>query len=63
MPVTVPAAKPRQRRCRGSAGAEAAPVYQQALAAGLPGDDLRQALTQYGNILRNIGRQDEPWPG
>jgi tetratricopeptide (TPR) repeat protein len=38
---------------------EAAPVYQQALAAGLAGDELRQALTQYGSTLRNIGRHEE----
>lgn len=38
---------------------EAAPVYQQALAAGLAGDELRRALIQYGSTLRNIGRQEE----
>lgn len=39
--------------------AQAAPVYEQALSAGLAGDELRQALTQYGSTLRNIGRHDE----
>jgi tetratricopeptide (TPR) repeat protein len=36
--------------------AEAAPAYEQAFAAGLDGDDLRQGLVQYGSTLRNLGR-------
>jgi tetratricopeptide (TPR) repeat protein len=39
--------------------AEAVPVYEQALAAGLDGDDLRQAMVQYGSTLRNLGRDDD----
>jgi tetratricopeptide (TPR) repeat protein len=39
--------------------AEAAPVYEQAFAAGLDGDDLRRGLIQYGSTLRNLGRFDE----
>ena len=39
--------------------AEAAPVYEQAFAAGLAGDDLRRGLVQYGSTLRNLGRCDE----
>jgi tetratricopeptide (TPR) repeat protein len=38
---------------------EAAPVYQQALEAGLDGDDLRRCLIQYGSTLRNIGQVDQ----
>jgi predicted Zn-dependent protease len=36
--------------------ADAAPAYEQAFAAGLQGDDLRQGLVQYGSTLRNLGR-------
>jgi tetratricopeptide (TPR) repeat protein len=39
--------------------AEAAPVYEQAFAAGLAGDDLRRGMIQYGSTLRNLGRYDE----
>jgi tetratricopeptide (TPR) repeat protein len=39
--------------------AEAAPLYEQAFAAGLAGDDLRRGLVQYGSTLRNLGRYDE----
>jgi tetratricopeptide (TPR) repeat protein len=39
--------------------AAAAPVYEQAFAAGLDGDDLRQGLVQYGSTLRNLGRFDD----
>lgn len=39
--------------------ADAAPIYEQAFAAGLNGDDLRQGLVQYGSTLRNLGRFDE----
>jgi tetratricopeptide (TPR) repeat protein len=39
--------------------AEAAPLYEQAFAAGLTGDDLRRGLVQYGSTLRNLGRCDE----
>lgn len=39
--------------------AEAAPVYEQAFAAGLDGGDLRRGLVQYGSTLRNLGRWDE----
>jgi tetratricopeptide (TPR) repeat protein len=39
--------------------AEAAPVYEQAFSAGLGGDELRQALIQYGSTLRNLSRFDE----
>jgi Flp pilus assembly protein TadD len=39
--------------------AEAAPLYEQALAAGLSGDDLRRGVVQYGSTLRNLGRCDE----
>lgn len=39
--------------------AEAAPLYEQAFAAGLAGDDLRRGLVQYGSTLRNLGRWDE----
>lgn len=53
--------------------AEAAPVYEQAIAAGLDGDALRQGLVQYGSTLRNLERfsdavnvlrqADEQFPG
>lgn len=36
--------------------AEAAPAYEQAFAAGLDGDDLRQGLVQYASTLRNLER-------
>jgi hypothetical protein len=39
--------------------AEAAPLYEQAFAAGLAGDDLRRGLVQYGSTLRNLGRCDD----
>jgi tetratricopeptide (TPR) repeat protein len=39
--------------------AEAVPAYEQAFAAGLDGDDLRQGLIQYGSTLRNLGRFDD----
>ncbi len=39
--------------------AEAAPVYEQAFAAGLDGDERREGLIQYGSTLRNIGRFDD----
>jgi tetratricopeptide (TPR) repeat protein len=39
--------------------ADAAPAYEQAFAAGLDGDDLRQGLLQYGSTLRNLNRFDE----
>jgi tetratricopeptide (TPR) repeat protein len=39
--------------------AEAAPVYEQAFAAGLDGDELRQGLVQYGSTLRNLERFGE----
>jgi hypothetical protein len=39
--------------------AEAVPVYEQAFAAGLSGDDLRRGLIQYGSTLRNAGRFDD----
>jgi tetratricopeptide (TPR) repeat protein len=39
--------------------ADAAPAYEQAFAAGLGGDDLRQGLVQYGSTLRNLGRFDD----
>jgi tetratricopeptide (TPR) repeat protein len=39
--------------------ADAAPAYEQAFAAGLDGDDLRQGLVQYGSTLRNLGRFDD----
>jgi tetratricopeptide (TPR) repeat protein len=39
--------------------ADAAPAYEQAFAAGLNGDDLRQGLVQYGSTLRNLGRFDD----
>jgi tetratricopeptide (TPR) repeat protein len=39
--------------------ADAAPAYEQAFAAGLDGDDLRQGLLQYGSTLRNLKRFDE----
>jgi tetratricopeptide (TPR) repeat protein len=39
--------------------AEAAPAYEQAFAAGLDGDGLRQGLIQYGSTLRNLGRFDD----
>ncbi len=38
---------------------EAASAYELAFAAGLAGDELRQALIQYGSTLRNLGRCDE----
>lgn len=38
---------------------EAAPLYEQAFAAGLDGEDLRRGLVQYGSTLRNLGRYDE----
>jgi tetratricopeptide (TPR) repeat protein len=38
--------------------AEAAPAYEEAFAAGLDGDLLRQGLIQYGSTLRNIGRRE-----
>lgn len=39
--------------------AEAAPAYEQAFAAGLDGDELRQGLVQYGSTLRNLERFDD----
>jgi len=39
--------------------AEAAPVYEQAFAAGLERDELRRGLVQYGSTLRNLGRHHE----
>lgn len=33
--------------------------YEQALAGGLAGDELRRCLMQYGSTLRNLGRYDE----
>jgi hypothetical protein len=36
--------------------AEAAPLYEQAITAGLDGDELRQGLVQYGSTLRNLER-------
>jgi tetratricopeptide (TPR) repeat protein len=39
--------------------AEAAPVYEEAFAAGLDGEELRRGLIQYGSTLRNLGRFDE----
>jgi tetratricopeptide (TPR) repeat protein len=39
--------------------AEAVPVYEQAFAAGLDGDELRQGLVQYGSTLRNLERFGE----
>lgn len=39
--------------------ADAVPAYEQAFAAGLSGDDLRQGLVQYGSTLRNLGRFDD----
>lgn len=39
--------------------ADAAPVYEQAFAAGLDGDELRQGLIQYGSTLRNLERFDD----
>jgi tetratricopeptide (TPR) repeat protein len=33
--------------------------YEQALAAGLPGDHRRRCLLQYGSTLRNLGRHAE----
>ncbi|MBO0810188.1 MAG: tetratricopeptide repeat protein [Actinobacteria bacterium] len=39
--------------------AEAAPAYEQAFAAGLDGDDLRQGLVQYGSTLRNLARFED----
>lgn len=37
----------------------ALPLYQQAFAAGLDGDDLRRAFTGHGSTLRNLGRTGE----
>jgi tetratricopeptide (TPR) repeat protein len=39
--------------------AEAAPMYEQAFAAGLDGDELRQGLVQYGSTLRNLDRSGD----
>ena len=39
--------------------AEAVPAYEQALAAGLDGADLRRAMVQYGSTLRNLDRDDD----
>jgi tetratricopeptide (TPR) repeat protein len=39
--------------------ADAAPAYEQAFAAGLDGDELRQGLIQYGSTLRNLERFDD----
>lgn len=39
--------------------ADAVPAYEQAFAAGLDGDDLRQGLVQFGSTLRNLGRFDD----
>jgi tetratricopeptide (TPR) repeat protein len=39
--------------------ADAVPAYEQAFAAGLDRDDLRQGLVQYGSTLRNLGRFDD----
>jgi tetratricopeptide (TPR) repeat protein len=38
---------------------EAAPLYRQALAAGLPGDRRRRAVIQLASTLRNLGEFDE----
>lgn len=37
----------------------AAPLYEQAFAAGLSGTELRRGLTSYGSTLRNLDRFDE----
>ncbi|MEV4517216.1 tetratricopeptide repeat protein [Dactylosporangium sp. NPDC049525] len=37
----------------------AAPLYEQAFAAGLPRAELRRGLTSYGSTLRNLERFDE----
>jgi tetratricopeptide (TPR) repeat protein len=37
----------------------AAPLYEQAFAAGLSGTELRRGLTSYGSTLRNLERFDE----
>jgi tetratricopeptide (TPR) repeat protein len=37
----------------------AAPLYEQAFAAGLSGTELRRGLTSYGSTLRNLKRFDE----
>lgn len=39
--------------------AEAAELYERALASGLDGRRLRQCLLQYGSTLRNLGRSAE----
>jgi tetratricopeptide (TPR) repeat protein len=38
---------------------EAVPAYQAALAAGLDGDRMPQAIVQLASSLRNVGRADE----
>jgi hypothetical protein len=38
---------------------EAAPLYRQALAAGLPGDRRRRAVIQLASTLRNLGQLEE----
>jgi len=38
---------------------EAAPLYRQALAAGLPGDRRRRAIIQLASTLRNLGQLEE----
>lgn len=38
---------------------EAAGFYEQAFAAGLDGEERRQALIPYGSTLRNVGRYEE----
>lgn len=37
----------------------AAPLYEEAFAAGLSGTELRRGLASYGSTLRNLGRFDE----
>jgi tetratricopeptide (TPR) repeat protein len=39
--------------------AQAAEYYEQALAAGLEGTELRRCLLQYGSTLRNLGRPED----
>jgi tetratricopeptide (TPR) repeat protein len=39
--------------------ADAAPLYERALAIGLAGEEERRALAQYGSTLRNVGRHQQ----
>jgi hypothetical protein len=44
---------------REGAEAEAIPHYEQAIAAGLSGDDLARAMLGLGSSLRNVARTEE----